>query len=90
MKLRVYWIDLRGGYTSKVSFRSEIIDDHTGKEVGFVDASRSPRQRHISLFGGKYQGDFESPEECTAFAKGIEAVLNHAVEIPETAATQVA
>ena len=39
--------------------------------------------RHISLFGGKYQGDFEEPKECDAFAKGVEAVLNHMAETSE-------
>jgi hypothetical protein len=90
MKLVVYWTDTRGGYMSKVSFRTEVIDEDTGKEVGFVEATRSPIERRISLFGGKYQGDFETHEECKAFAKGVEAVLNHAVEVPDQAASQAA
>lgn len=90
MKLRVYWTGLRGGYLSSVSFRTEVIDEETGKEVGFVESSRSPAIRHISLFGGKYRGDFRTPEECFAFAKGVEAVLNHMVELSEQAASQAA
>lgn len=39
--------------------------------------AQPPAARHISLFGGKYQADFEKPEQCDAFAKGVEAVLNH-------------
>jgi hypothetical protein len=77
MKLLVKWVDMRGGYTEQVGWRTEIIDEETGKDVGFVDAARSPARRHVSLFGGKYQGDFKSHEECDAFAKGVEAVLSH-------------
>jgi hypothetical protein len=66
------------------------MDEDTNKEVGFVEATRSPITRHISLFGGKYQGDFKTPEECAAFAKGVEAVLNHMVESPDAAASQAA
>ncbi len=44
---------------------------------------RSPAKRHISLFGGKYQGDFVKPEECDAFAKGVEAVLSHMTAVNE-------
>lgn len=60
MRLLVYWIDMRGGYVGPAAWRTEVIDQDTGRKVGFVDAERSPAKRHISLFGGKYQGDFES------------------------------
>jgi len=83
MKLLVQWVDLRGGFASPVAFETDVIDQDTGKKVGFVVAERSPRARHISLFGGKYQGDFESREECDAFARGVEAVLNHMVAADE-------
>lgn len=86
MKLLVQWVELRGGYTHPVAFRSDVIDRDTGKVVGFVDAERSPAKRHISLFGGKYQGHFSSnnsKDECVAFAKGVEAVLNHMVAVDE-------
>jgi hypothetical protein len=90
MKLTVYWTDTRGGYIGDVSFRTDVVDEDTGKIVGFVEARRSPRARHISLFGGKYHCDFEEPKECDAFAKGVESVLNHIVELPEAAASQAA
>jgi hypothetical protein len=77
MRLQVYWVDMRGGYMSDVAWQTDVIDQDTGKNVGFVDSERSPRARRISLFGGKYQGDFKTREECDAFAKGVEAVLNH-------------
>jgi hypothetical protein len=86
MKLLVYWVDMRGGYIDPVVFDSDVVDQDTGKKVGHVIAERSPgktRKRHISLFGGKYQGNFESPDECDAFAKGVEAVLNHMTETDE-------
>ena len=85
MKLQVQWVDMRGGYAAPVTWETEVIDQDTGKKVGFVHNQRSPATRHISLFGGKYQGDFSRPEECTAFAKGVEAVLNHLVEVDDEA-----
>lgn len=84
MRLLVKYVNMRGGYMSQVAFRTEVIDEDTGKTVGFVDAERSPVKRHISLFDGKYQGDFTEREECKAFAKGVEAVLNHMIATGET------
>lgn len=86
MRLLVQWVELRGGYTGPVAFRTNVIDQDTDKIVGFVDAERSPARRHISLFGGKYQADFSgssSKIECDAFAKGVEAVLSHIVAAEE-------
>jgi hypothetical protein len=86
MRLLVQWVDMRGGYTSQVAWRTDVIDQDTGKKVGFVDAERSPASRHISLFGGKYEGRFSSSNsiaECDAFAKGVETVLNHMVAADE-------
>jgi hypothetical protein len=74
---------MRGGYGTRVFARTNVIDQDTGKTVGFVDAERSPIKRHISLFDGKYQGSFEDGEQCGAFAKGVEAVLNHMTEATE-------
>lgn len=84
MKLLVQWVDMRGGYSTPVTFTTHVIDEATGAKVGFVEASRSPRARQISLFGGKYSAEFESPEECNAFAKGVEAVLNHMTGVDES------
>jgi hypothetical protein len=83
MKLLVHDVNMRGGYTGRVAWRPEVIDEDTGKVVGFVHCERSPAERHISLFGGKYQGQFRSHEGCVAFAKGVEAVLNHIVAADE-------
>jgi hypothetical protein len=83
MRSLVEWTDTRGGYGTQVSWQKPVIDEDTGKTVGFVKAERSPITRHISLFGGKYQGDFTDHEECVAFAKGVEAVLNHMLAADE-------
>ena len=88
MKLKVYWVDLRGGYSTPVEFETDVVNEDTGEKVGFVKASRTPRARHISLFGGKYTADFKSPEECNAFARGVEAVLNHMTVIDEPQGTE--
>ena len=90
MKLRYHYTDMRGGYMSNVSFRDEVIDEDTGKKVGFVQATRTPATRHISLFGGKYQGHVKSIEDVVAFLKGVEAVLNHMTELPDDAAVSEA
>jgi hypothetical protein len=87
MKLRVPWHDIRrlGG-----SIRSDsVIDEDAAKSVGYVlhSAHSDGIRRRISLFGGKYEGSFATHyegsfathEECVAFARGVEAVLNHMV-----------
>jgi hypothetical protein len=58
-----------------------IVDEDTGKEVGMIRLGAHPRGRHVSLFDGKYKGNFESHAECEAFVKGVEAVLNHVVAV---------
>ena len=77
MNLLVQSVDMRGGYTSREAWDTDVIDEDTGETVGFVRSERSPASRYISLFGGKYDGIFQTPEQCSAFAKGVEAVLNH-------------
>ena len=77
MRLQVHWVDMRGGHGSPARWRTPVIDQETGKKVGFVDSKKSPAARHISLFGGKYRGDFTTRQQCAAFANGVEAVLNH-------------
>jgi hypothetical protein len=91
MKLLVQWVDMRGGYTSRIGWQTNVIDEETGKTVGFVDAERSPAERHISLFSGKYQARFtgsNSRIECDAFAKGVEAVFNHMTAVDENEASE--
>jgi hypothetical protein len=69
MKIKLPEVDLRrhGG--------SRSIDDENGNLVGqFLMAKESGRT--VILFG-KYRGDFETQQECQAFADGVETVLNH-------------
>jgi len=81
MRLKVLQID--SGCRS-ADCRREVTDMDTGKNVGFVlgrqgSAVENARYQSwsISLFDGKYTGDFEALEECAAFAAGVGAVLSH-------------
>jgi hypothetical protein len=78
MKIQIPLVDLR----RQVSGSEPIFDADTGRDIG---AFRYGHQggRTVSLFDGKYQGSFETHEECCAFAKGVQAVLNHMVYIKE-------
>jgi hypothetical protein len=81
MRLRVPYVDLRRQTGSGQS--KSVDDEDTGKSVGQIIYFTGPSgpKRTISLFG-KYHGEFETDEECAAFAKGVEEVLNHMVSIP--------
>jgi hypothetical protein len=86
MKLLVNYVDMRGGYQEGQAWQTDVLDEETGKKVGWVHAERSPAFRTISLFGGKYEATFSSAhsiDECNAFARGVAAVLNHMVSVPE-------
>jgi hypothetical protein len=81
MKLKIPGLDIRrlGG-----SIQSDSVDDEeTGKSVGRIvhASSLDGNRRRISLFDGKYEGSFKTHEECIAFARGVEAVLNHMVSL---------
>jgi hypothetical protein len=72
-----------------------VIDLDTGNVVGSISISQGmwiggtrSHTRHISLFGGKYAGSFDRHDECVAFAKGVEAVLNHLVSTGEQLSKQ--
>ena len=67
---------------------ADVVDLDTGKTVGRVTSGNREYKgnqrfpsRSISLFEKKYIGQFNSNEECAAFAKGVEAVLNHMVSV---------
>ncbi len=90
MRLVLEKVEMRGGYIGDYFWPTEVIDEDTGKKVGVLRHERSPAARHISLFGSKYQGSFKTFEECEAFARGVEAVFNHMVEVPEESAEQAA
>ena len=78
MKIEIPVVDLRhqtlGGRA--------IIDSETGKTIGQFSYGHQ-QGRTVSLFDGKYQGTFDTHEQCWAFAKGVEAVLNHMMLIKE-------
>jgi hypothetical protein len=78
MNIQIPLIDLRSQLTGSTSIK----DADTGKDIG---ALRYGRQggRTVSLFDGKYQRTFDTHEECCAFAKGVEVVLEHMVHIKE-------
>ena len=89
MRLLVNNVDMRGGYQGAQAWKTDVLDEETSKIVGYVHSQREPDStafRLISLFGGKYQAEFSSTvsgSECAAFAKGVEAVLNHMLEVGE-------
>ena len=99
MHLDVPKVDARRHACGSRSQSRPVTDLETGKTVGYLSVSqgRSSIQnggsgceptRHISLFNGKYQGRFDKHEECVAFAKGVEAVLNHLHSDPQKAPEQ--
>ncbi len=55
-----------------------VIDEETNKAAGQVIFSQY-QGRSIYLFDEKYKGKFGTHAECVAFAKGVEAVLNHMI-----------
>jgi hypothetical protein len=64
----------------------DVIDLDTGERVGYIQihqgfwiGTRRSHTRSISMMDGKYQGSFDTHDECYGFAKGIEAVINHLV-----------
>jgi hypothetical protein len=92
MKLEPNIVNMTGNH-GDCHWTTEIKDTDTGQIVGTIVHARSPAKRYVSLFGGKYEGEFTSSQsglECEAFLKGIEAVLNHMVALPEVAAVVAA
>jgi hypothetical protein len=81
MKLKVPNFD---GRTRMADHPHKVMDSDTDKAIGLVQGHQGPSlgpslRWSISLFDGKYEGVFERHDECVAFAKGVEAVLNHMV-----------
>jgi hypothetical protein len=81
MKLIMPWAHMRGMKEPEAFYG--ILDEDSCKDVGTVHLQNLPPRRHVSLFGGKYEGAFTSNAECSAFLKGVEAVLNHMVATDE-------
>ena len=77
MRFRVPNEDLR----RQISGSRAVIDEETGATVGICSfhwGDLDQRGRTICLFG-KYGEHFKTHEECVAFAKGVEVVLNHMI-----------
>jgi hypothetical protein len=70
MQLTFDWFD---GRTSRIR---AVIDKLNRDEVGHINTCRSSGIS-ISLFGGRYEAEVHSYDECVGFIKGVEAVLNH-------------
>lgn len=69
------------GWKGAYGFAGEIIDLDSGERVGHLeihqgmwDGENRHHTRTVSIMG--YTEDFDSHEECYAFAKGVEAVIN--------------
>ena len=78
MRLKVPKVDLR----AQDAGGEAIIDEDTGNIVGLFHYGHQSG-RAVKLFDGKYYGEFGSHAECCAFAKGVEAVLNHMVAVKD-------
>ena len=79
MRLKVPWIDLR----SQLGGGRGIIDEDTGESVGVLllhyNGNACNLSRRSVILFDRYAGDFDTHEECVAFTKGVEAVLNHMI-----------
>ncbi len=80
--MRLDWKNLSmRGERDGTAYETPVVDVDTGKKVRFVRFEVTPVFRLVSLFDDKYQGQFKSNEECDAFIRGVEAVLNHMTSI---------
>jgi len=71
MRLVTERINLKGEQAGGTT----VEDQDTGRIVG-TQTYATNNGRLISLFDGAYKGHFESHEECEAFLRGVEAVIN--------------
>jgi hypothetical protein len=78
MQIEIPEVDLR----HQMDGGRPIIDGQTGKTIGVFTYGHQIG-RTVSLFDGKYRGTFETHAQCWAFAKGVEAVLNHILSVEE-------
>jgi hypothetical protein len=56
---------------------ADVIDEDTNDVVGEIRFEKSVG-RHVELFG-RYKGTVQSHEECVAFVKGVQAVLEYMI-----------
>jgi hypothetical protein len=90
MRIEVPWVDARtyrgGSRAVKDLDSDQTIGSIRIQQGGYYgpaddDIRRRSHTRQLTLFD-KYQGSFDTHEECVAFAKGVEEVLNHVVALP--------
>ncbi len=55
--------------------RSDVLDANTGAVIGSIVERPSQAERAVSLFGGLYEAEFKTAQECVAFAAGVQAVI---------------
>jgi hypothetical protein len=72
------------GWKDMLGYAGAFIDMDTGQHIGRIEIHQGgwfggdrSYTRSVSLLGGKYQADFDTHEECCAFADGVVAVINH-------------
>lgn len=56
----------------------DIFDEHADDIVGHVRFEKGVG-RHITLYG-RYKGTVQTHEECEAFVKGVQTVLQYMIE----------
>jgi len=68
-------------FRGMTGFIGAFTDAETREQIGHIELNYSGwdgsnRKRSVSLFGGKYYAEFDSYDECCAFAEGVVAVIN--------------
>lgn len=75
MRLTFDWFDAR-----RLNFK-DIIDQDTGETIGHIRSNGTGFDHiggiDISMFDDKYRITVNRCDECWAFIKGVETVLNH-------------
>jgi hypothetical protein len=66
-----------------------VIDEDTGKEVGYIQSGNSDGIE-ISLFDGKYRTRVNRCETAVGFVLGVQSVLNHMAYIDRKSASEAA
>lgn len=81
IQMRLKLERVEGYYTGRTSYQYGVFDELTDKCVGIINIDRYIGKRRVTrtveLFDRKYRGSFDTHAKCVAFAKGVEAVLNH-------------
>ena len=72
MNITIRYSDMRG---VRGKFTWDVVDADTGKIIGSLTEKSPQIERTISLFGGTYEHAFKTPDECLAFALGVQAVI---------------